>query len=259
MGYRNKMRKIFMIGFSLLALGCFGQKVTMNDPQIYRIHMGVSNPWLIKGEKAVLIDAGMPDKFKSFKRQLSRLSIEPSDIRLVVLTHGHFDHIGLAHEIRELTGAKIAIHESDRPLLEEGKFIIPEGTTAWGRFARKALMPIMKKLGQNIKPVKADIVLDNNPFSLEEYGITGRIIPTPGHTLGSVSVILDNGDAFVGCMAQNRLPFTLHPQLPIFADHMELFQESWAYLASQGAKRIYPSHGGPFKINKVYVPKGMTW
>jgi hydroxyacylglutathione hydrolase len=228
----------------------------MNDPQIYRIRMGVSNPWLIKGEKTVMIDAGMPHKFKSFKRQLSRLPIAPSDIRLVVLTHGHFDHIGLVNEIRELTGAKIAIHESDRALLEEGKFIIPEGTTAWGRFAREALMPFMKKLGQNMKPAKADIVLDNIPFSLEEYGIAGRIIPTPGHTRGSVSVILDNGDAFVGCMAQNRLPFTLYPQLPIFADQIELFPDSWSFLASQGAKRIYPSHGGPFPISRMHLPWG---
>jgi len=228
----------------------------MNDPQIYRIRMGVSNPWLIKGEKVVMVDAGMPDKFRSFKRQLSRLSIAPEDISLIVLTHCHFDHSGLANEIRELTGAKIAVHESDRALLEEGKFIIPEGTTPWGRFARKAFFPLMKKLGKTMKPVKADIVLDNNPFPLEEYGIAGKIIPTPGHTLGSVSVILGNGDAFVGCMAQNRLPFTLHPQLPIFADHQELFRDSWAYLTSQGARQIYPGHGRSFPIRRMHVPWG---
>jgi len=245
-----------MLGLSLLTLCSYPQKVSMNDPQIYRIRMGVSNPWLIKGEKAVMIDAGIPDKFKSFKRQLSRLEIAPEDIRLIVLTHCHFDHTGLANEIRDLTGAKIAIHESDRALLEEGRFIIPEGTSAWGRFSRKVFMPMMKKMGRNLQPIKADIVLTNNPFPLEEYGISGRIIPTPGHTLGSVSVILDNGDAFVGCMAQNRLPFTLHPQLPIFADHMELFRDSWSYLESQGAKRIYPSHGGPFPISRMHLPWG---
>jgi len=244
-----------MIGFSLLTLGSFAQKGTLNDPEVYRIRMGVSNPWLIKGEKTVLIDAGIPNKFDSFKRQLSKLPVAPSDIRLIVLTHCHFDHIGLANEIRELTGAKIAIHESDRALLEEGRFIIPEGTSAWGKFARKVFMPLMKKLGRDMQPIKADIVLTNNPFPLEEYGIAGRIIPTPGHTLGSVSVILDNGDAFVGCMAQNRLPFTLHPQLPIFADHMELFRDSWSYLANQGAKRIFPGHGGSFPIRRMH----RTW
>ncbi len=240
----------------LVTTGSPAQVGDKSNPAIYHIRQGVSDCWIIKGETAVMIDAGIMKKEKSLVRQLSRLPFTKEEISLIVLTHGHFDHIGLAGKIRELTGAKILIHESDRPMLEEGRFIVPQGITGWGRFGRKVLMPIMKSLGSGLPKIKADIVMDNNPLSLEEYGISGSVIYTPGHTMGSISVVLDNGKAFVGCMAQNRLPFTLRPQLPIFADYPELFPNSWAKLQAAGAKEFYPGHGKAFKLKQMKLPPG---
>lgn len=62
---------------------------------------------------------------------------------------------------------------------------------------------------------KPDIVMDTEEFSLWEYGIDGRVLHTPGHTKGSVSVLLESGELFAGCMAHNRFPFRLTPGLPI--------------------------------------------
>ena len=58
-------------------------------------------------------------------------------------------------------------------------------------------------------------------MSLAGYGIPGKIIYTPGHSMGSVSVLLDNGEAFVGDLAMNEFPLRLSPGLPIFAEDME--------------------------------------
>jgi glyoxylase-like metal-dependent hydrolase (beta-lactamase superfamily II) len=64
--------------------------------------------------------------------------------------------------------------------------------------------------------------------------------------MGSVSVLLETGDAFVGDLAMNALPLRLSPGLPIFAENMQKVKESWKLLLDQGAKIVYPAHGKPF-------------
>ena len=82
--------------------------------EIFRIKLGLNSCYLIRGKDIVMIDGGMPGKLRVFKRKLERLDINPTDIKLIVLTHSHFDHSGSAREIREFTGAEIAVHESEK-------------------------------------------------------------------------------------------------------------------------------------------------
>ncbi len=97
-----------------------------------------------------------------------------------------------------------------------------------------------------ISATKVDIVLGDEETSLAPFGIPGRVLYTPGHTMGSVSVLLESGDAFVGDLAMNGLPLRLGPGVPVFADDLELVKKSWRLLLDQGAKTIYPGHGKPF-------------
>ena len=93
--------------------------------------------------------------------------------------------------------------------------------------------------------------LDDNDFSLKKYGLQGKIVYTPGHTYGSISVILDSGEAFVGCLAHNRLPFGFRPKLPIYAKDLDLLKESWIKVINKGAATIYPGHGKSFPVDKI--------
>ena len=74
---------------------------------------------------------------------------------------------------------------------------------------------------------------------------------TPGHTPGSVSVLLDSGEVFVGDLAFNRLPFTFRPAMPLYADNIDLVKESWKKLFNAGAKVVYPGHGKPFSAEVI--------
>jgi glyoxylase-like metal-dependent hydrolase (beta-lactamase superfamily II) len=100
-------------------------------------------------------------------------------------------------------------------------------------------------------PASVDVVLGDKGLSLAEYGIPGRIFHTPGHSLGSLSVLLDTGDAFVGDLAMNEFPLRRSPGLPIFAEDLQKVRESWRLLLNEGAKTVYASHGKPFSAEVI--------
>lgn len=215
--------------------------------EIISFNLGVTSCYLIIGKEIVMIDAGMPNKLQLFKKVLSKNKIDPVRIKLIVLTHSHFDHCGSASDIRDLTGAKIAIHKSERECVEHDKVLIPKGVG----FKGKITQPLIFSFKIPFPKFTPDILLDNEPYPLSEFGIDGQIIQTPGHTIGSVSVILNSGEAFVGCMAHNGFPFRFKPGLPIYAQDIDAIKENWKALIDGGTTFVYPGHGKPFSIEVI--------
>ncbi len=95
------------------------------------------------------------------------------------------------------------------------------------------------------------MVLNDDELFLDSFGIPGKIIYTPGHSSGSVSVLLETGDVFVGDLLMNKFPLRLSPGLPIFAEDMSQLKRSLEVLLENGAKVIYPAHGKPFSVNII--------
>jgi glyoxylase-like metal-dependent hydrolase (beta-lactamase superfamily II) len=217
--------------------------------RIHSVPLGMDHCYLIQDKGTIMIDGGFPGTARAFMKALVNLSLKSSDIGLVIITHGHFDHIGLASYIRALTGARLAMHRTDKEQLEKDAMTWPLGVTTWGKISRWLFKPMMSLLRFDIPEI--DVLLGDEGLSLERYGISGRIIHTPGHSPGSVSVLLNTGDAFVGCMAQNSLPFCLRPKLPIYAQDIEKVKESWRVLIAEGARTIYPGHGQSFSIEAI--------
>jgi len=218
--------------------------------QIIPFEKSINTAYIIKDKGAVLFDASIKGCAETFSKLLSASGIAPGEIKLIILSHGDFDHVAGAKELQDLTGAKIVMHEKDRENLEQSIFHWPEGVTPWGKFSRALLKPMLKKKVA-FPPAKVDIVVDDRGLSLKEYGIQGKVMYTPGHTYGSISVVLESGEAFVGCMAHNRPPFVLKPKLPIYAMDIELLKKSWKVVIDQGARTIYPGHGPSFPLEKI--------
>ena len=92
-----------------------------------------------------MFDGGPPQAMDKFIKYLDKYSIDPKEIKLIVLSHTDFDHAGSAEAIREITGAKIAVHKADLPVFEEGRFNWPPGVTAWGKISHALFEPFMKR------------------------------------------------------------------------------------------------------------------
>lgn len=214
---------------------------------IHTIPLGFDQAYIIKDQGAIMIDSGEPKKGKAFLKGLKEVSIKPEEIQLIVLTHGHWDHIGSAAEIKEITGAKVVMHKNEKRWLEESLKPMPPGVTTWGSILDKLVTWFIIPF-KHIRATKVDIVLNDKEFSLNDYGIEGKVIHTPGHSSGSVSILLNTGEAFVGDLAMNKLPLRLRPGLPIFAEDWPKVIESWQKLLDLGVKIVYPAHGEPFSV-----------
>ena len=216
---------------------------------IHTVPLGPDNSYIIRGEGTILIDGGAPKKAGRFVAACEKFSLKPESIELIVLTHGHWDHIGSAAEIKAITGAQIAMHRDEKDCLEKSRILMPPGVTVWGKLFVRIMTLFLPLI--HVPKSAVDVVLDDEERSLADYGISGSILSTPGHSKGSVSVLLNSGDAFVGDLAMSGFPLRFTPGLPILAENMEEVRKSWKRLLEKGAKRVYPAHGKSFSAHAI--------
>jgi glyoxylase-like metal-dependent hydrolase (beta-lactamase superfamily II) len=204
------------------------------------ISLGTVKAYLIKGERSILVDTGYPGDAGKILKELTANSVSPHDVNLILITHGHHDHFGSALELRERTGAKVAVHRLEVEALRAGinKDLSPYGIK--GHFAR--LFSSDKPKTKGIVP---DIIIEQD-MDLEEFGVKGKVIPTPGHTSGSVSVILDNGEAIVADLMMGQFIIRGAPAYPFYVYDISELRQSIKKVMALRPTKIYVSHGGPF-------------
>jgi glyoxylase-like metal-dependent hydrolase (beta-lactamase superfamily II) len=220
------------------------------EVEIHRIPVGpFTNSFFVKGKRGgVLVDSGFPNQEKHLFQEIRRQGIRLCDIRLMVMTHGHADHVGSLHALKIQITAPVAVHQADRDLVRHGRVVIPPPITTRGRVLSLVLRAF-SPLGR-FKPFEPNVVIETD-FPLETFGIRGTIIPTPGHTAGSMSVVLENGEALVGDLAVNTLPLGMGLGIPAIAEDVQQIYSSWDRLLSAGVTTIYPGHGKPFSAEKL--------
>ncbi|GGC46666.1 MBL fold metallo-hydrolase [Brevibacterium sediminis] len=84
---------------------------------IHRIDDAYVNWYIVEDEEGLtVVDAGVPTSWRSLRRALDRLGRGLEDIRALLLTHGHFDHIGFAEQLRSEASVPVYVHDNDVPL-----------------------------------------------------------------------------------------------------------------------------------------------
>ncbi|MFP4417989.1 MAG: MBL fold metallo-hydrolase [Chitinivibrionales bacterium] len=219
------------------------------NTEIITVKTGHTNNYIIRQQGTIVIDAGVPGSMSRFKKAFEQFEIDYNSIELIVLTHGHWDHIGCAHRLRELTKVPVVASEPDSQWIEKGLKSIPLPSSLWG----KALLPflLISKPFIHVEPAIVDITVKDRVFPLNSYGIDGSIIRTPGHTAGSLSVLLRTGDACVGDLLANGLPVRFGAGIMSMGDDAEQMQGNLHFLLKLGASRFFPGHGKPFEMEKM--------
>ncbi|NIN35076.1 MAG: hypothetical protein GTO60_08310, partial [Gammaproteobacteria bacterium] len=96
----------------------------------------------------------------------------------------------------------VLCHQSLSEKLAIGEIEVPVAQNSFGHFLNLMTGILEMTGGADIEGVNSDILVDD-VFDLSEYGISGKIIHTPGHSQGSISIILDNGETLVGDMVRD--------------------------------------------------------
>lgn len=210
----------------------------MNKVKIVSERVGYSNSVLIvNGKNSILIDTGVRGHIPFFKKFFQNHKLEPTDIKLIILTHTHYDHTGNLRKLKELTGAKVLVHRKEFEGLKNGFIRIPEGVSFKTKFIANLGRMVLPKYASP-KSFVADLVNDNE-FNLTNFGVNAKVISTPGHTAGSQSVLMGDtlisGDTFINLKSGIIFPH--------FADQPKILLQTWKHLFDLGIQKIYPGHG----------------
>lgn len=147
----------------------------------------------------------------------------------ILLTHGHFDHIYGVHDLKQVTGARVSIHECDAPMLES---------------STDSLAAI---LGYVVEPVPTDVRLQDGDI-LEAAGMTFRVLHTPGHSQGCVCYLEEQERlAFCGDIvffeSVGRADFShSDPQMLKESIRTKIYTLS-------AETELYPGHGGKTSVD----------
>lgn len=210
------------------------------------------NAYLVLGERPVLVDTGTPRGERRLVRALAAHGLAPRDLSLILLTHGHFDHAGSAAALRRMTEGRvpIAAHASDAAQLRRGDNGPVRGYGVIGT----TVSPVARRKGY--EGVAPDLEVDE-ATDLAAFGVRGRLLHTPGHTAGSLSLVVDGGDAVAGDLLMGGafagfagLP-SRAPGWPIFADQREALAPSLAKVMASSPPRVHVGHGGPLEGDAV--------
>ena len=214
---------------------------------VTQISLGWANAFVIRGKRPVLVDTGYPGSAPAIIDKLTQNGIDPGWLSLILITHGHADHFGSAADLKKQIGAPIAVHKLDAEALKTGQDPSLKPTGLIGRM----LLPMLERRGPaTAPPVKPDILIDED-MDLSKFGVDGKVIHTPGHTPGSVSVILPNGEFIVGDLVMRGILRFWQPNYPLFADNMFQLKESLKLILRKKPSKIFCTHGGPFNPKAV--------
>jgi ribonuclease/clavin/mitogillin len=190
----------------------------MTEVTIVNVGYRSTNYWVVSaGSSRLLVDLGWPGTMGRMRAGLKRMDVPIMEIRYGLATHYHIDHAGLAQELK-MAGVPLLVLD-----------------------VQVRAIPLMKN---HIKAQDhyMEITMQDNvmiPFAesrpvLEQIGIPGEILHTPGHSDDSVSLLLDDGSAFTGDLT--------HPAF-IGMEDTTVVSASWQLLRERGATRVYPGHG----------------
>ena len=196
-----------------------------NNSQAYIIH--INNIYM-------MVDSGYPESLNTFNKTLTKHNITFSQIKYLIITHFHPDHAGLVQPLMDY-GIILLLHENQKGYIEWINNFFKE-------HVHKKYKPIINE-NNLLGCLNKSIFTLNTDESKElfiENEINGIIIPTPGHTDDSITLIIDN-TAFVGDLPKYHF---------CKSSKRKIFMDSWNKIIEYNVKEIYQGHGEKYLLEK---------
>ncbi len=227
-------------------------RVTEVVDDVHRFATRGVNFYIVEGDDGLtVVDAGLPGHWGSFATWLHRSGLAPRDIRCVLLTHHHVDHVGFADRAQR-RGAPLHIHEGDLVRLRDQR-----GPGVPDRFKRNAWRPgLIVRVASWVRAglLRAPTISGARPCSDgERLDVPGapRVVHLPGHTPGSAAFVFDDhGVVCTGDALVTEDPATGRPGIGIAPTGLNaddaLALASLDRLADVDASVLLPGHGEPY-------------
>ncbi len=239
---------LILLAFAALAFLFYGGREISYEPNMSETNLvqpvgfGHVNIFFVRTTSGyILVDTGMPGMEQQLDEVFKLVGVEPQRVNLIVATHGHLDHIGLMNYAKRVTGAKILAHK-----------IVAEGL-AKGEIEPAVPRNFLGHLLNIITPtdfdaVTTDIAIDKE-FDLAPYGVRGKIIHAPGHSPGSLAIVLENGELLIGDQVRDIGGGKIG--LGMFHDNSEQLIKTLETVTAYEPRIIYLSHGKTIDNNTL--------
>ena len=223
--------------------------------RIKTINLGGVNCYLATaGNDFVLIDTGFSNKRRQLVDELENAGCQPDNLKLIILTHGDIDHAANAAYLRQNYHSRIAMHREDAGMVEQGNM-------GWNRKARPdKISPLGSMIilfgsvstffsaTNKFDKFSADMFLEDGQ-PLADFGLDATVIYLPGHSKGSIGILTASGDLFCGDLLWNMRK----PGPHFLVDDLAAYSSSLQKLKSLNVKTVYPGHGSPFSLEKLFT------
>jgi glyoxylase-like metal-dependent hydrolase (beta-lactamase superfamily II) len=218
-------------------------------PGIHRIGTGTVNAYLVEESGEItIVDAGLPGYWGDLPKELAAMGRSLDDVRALVLTHAHSDHVGFAEKIRKERHVPVHVHEADAALARgETK---PQNQQSGGISPLPILsflLYAMRKGGLRVTPI-VEVATFGDGATLDVPGAP-RVILAPGHTAGSAALHVPSRNALLvgdALATKSVVSGRVGPQIAPFGSDPALALQSVDRLATVDAAWVLPGHGEPW-------------
>jgi glyoxylase-like metal-dependent hydrolase (beta-lactamase superfamily II) len=235
-----------MMTLALWLTGC-ANRTTVTEPgalEVTTVRRSYNNAHAVRTpEGLLLVDAGLERDAPALADDLAAAGVDPAELALIVLTHGHADHAGGARWFAEAYGVPVLAGAGDTNLLAQGH---NDPLCPTDAMARRRLDDAQAETFAPLTPDHAVAA----PFDLAELGLRGSVLPVGGHTEGSL--VLDLGEAvFAGDLLRGSVVGRAATEHFFQCDPEAATERVREVLGATGASTWFVGHFGPLAVEEV--------
>ena len=225
-------------------------------PGIHLVQSHHVNCYLLEdGDGLTLVDAGLPRVWNDLGWAVRELGRTPADLRALVLTHAHFDHVGVAAKLVARLGIPVYAHRRERHLAAHPYSYAHESPTALYPLRHPRAVPVLAAMLAGGAATVRGVAVTRDLTAGETVPVPGRprVVLTAGHTYGHCALHVPAADAVLSGDALVTLdPYTglTGPRVVAGAATADaaMALDSLDAIAATGARTVLPGHGDPWRL-----------